>query len=486
MLILMISGNPRVAACVMLVCFASCFQAAAELVIHEAPREAPLNAAYSVQVREAGGEWRPVFVYDAVVGKEGASHIGFVMFDSDFSKCLEVRVRPTGKSESARVRPASAQVTADHHAEETMIRLQRAGQYSIEFDGDVFGNLLIFANPLEAEPILAEGPGITYYGPGLHLVGGDGCGTIVMESGSTVYLAGGAIVYGKIDTGGKDRITIRGRGILCGSKFDHSPNSNRPTMIYIGNASDVRLEGLVVLDAPAWNIHLHNVRNSTIRNLKILSWMTETDGINPRGSQDLLIENCFIRSGDDCLSIKLGDAKNPAAVKQRNRNIVMQHCILWPDRAHALLIGPEGASGDPSEHITEQVRFFDIDVLRSAESSPGFWGALAIMASDLQTIRDIHFEDSRVDPLEAGNLIDIRVVNNRYTADFGYKIENIRFKNIRLRGPNKEKNRIFGLDSNRFVSGVHFENLRIDERAVLTADQGGFQINAFVKDLEFR
>jgi hypothetical protein len=77
-------------------------------------------------------------------------------------------------------------------------------------------------------------------------------------------------------------------------------------------------------------------------------------------------------------------------------------------------------------------------------------------------------------------------VNNRYTADFGYKIENIRFKNIRLRGPNKEKNRIFGLDSNRFVSGVHFENLRIDERAVLTADQGGFQINAFVKDLEFR
>ncbi len=482
----MVYGNSRMAASAMLICFATCFQARAELVIHEAPQGAPLNGAYSVQVREASGAWKPVFVYDAVVGKEGTAHTGFVMFDSDFAEGIEVRVRPVRKSERVNVRPGFAQVSVNHQEDETVIRLNRTGQYSIEFDGDIFGNLLVFANPLEAEPILAEGPGITYFGPGLHLLGGDGRGTIAMKAGSTVYVAGGAIVYGKIDTGGKDHLTIRGRGILCGSNFDHSADSDRPTMVYIGNANELRMEGLVILDAPAWNVHLHQVRNAIVRNVKIISWMTETDGINPRGSQDLLIEDCFIRNGDDCISVKLGDAKNPAGVTQRNRNIVMQNCVLWPDRAHALLIGPEGASGDPAEHMTESVRFLNIDILRSAESSEGFRGALAIMASDRQTIRDIHFENIRVSPLEAGNLIDIRFVNNVYTRDFGDRIQDVRFKNIRLEGPNKERNRILGHDADRIVKGVHFENLWIDGRPVLTAEEGAIETNAFVEDLVFQ
>lgn len=460
--------------------------ASAELVVHGAPIDAPGNEAYEVDIRESSGEWRPLFVYDAVVGKEGLSHVGFVMFDSDFAMAVELRVRPNRKTDRVRVRPINGQIKGKHQADETIIRLTGAGQYSVEFDDDIFGNLFVFANPIDTNPITAEGPGITYFGPGVHLIGGDGRGNIPVEPDSTIYLAGGAIVYGKIDTGGKNNITIRGRGILCGSKFDHAPDSNRPTMIYIGNAENIRIEGIVLLDAPAWNIHLHQVRSGAVQSLKVLAWMTETDGINPRGSQDLLIEDCFIRNGDDCLSIKLGDAKNPAGVTQRNRNIVVQNCVLWPDRAHALLIGPEGASSEPSEHMTENVKFLNIDILRSAESSPGFWGALAIMASDRQTIRDILFDNIRVDPLEAGNLIDIRFVNNVYTKDFGDSIQNIRFKNIRLEGPNKKRNRILGHSTDQRVKGVQFEDLWIDGRHVLTPEEGEFDINAFVEDLEFR
>ncbi len=482
----MVCCSSRKVVYTLLLCFAAWFPASAELVIHGVPDGALKNEAYQVDVREGSGEWRSLFVYDAVVGKEGSAHIGFVMFDSDFSSSIELRVRPARKSERVRVRPRSAHIQAKHQANETVIPLDQVGQYSVEFDEDIFGNLLVFANPIEADPITAEGPGITYFGPGLHLLGGDGRGTMAMESGSTVYFAGGAIVYGKIDTGGKNDLTIRGRGILCGSKFDHSADSARPTMVYIGNSKNLHLEGLVILDAPAWNIHLHHVRNATVRNVKILSWMTETDGINPRGSQDLLIENCFIRNGDDCISIKLGNAKNPSAVTQRNRNIIMQNCVLWPDRAHALLIGPEGASSEPSEHMTENVQFRDIDILRSAESSTGFWGALAIMASDRQTIRNVLFENIRVAPLDAGNLIDIRFVNNVYTKDYGDKIENIRFKNVRLEGPNNERNRILGHTAERIVNGVQFDGLWINGKKVLTLEEGGFETNAFVEEIDFR
>jgi hypothetical protein len=88
--------------------------------------------------------------------------------------------------------------------------------------------------------------------------------------------------------------------------------------------------------------------------------------------------------------------------------------------------------------------------------------------------------------LDAGNLIDIRFANNIYTKDFGERIENVRFKDIRLEGPNQLPNRILGLNADRVVSGVTFDGLWIDGQHVLSREDGDFEINAFVEDLEFR
>lgn len=256
-------------------------------------------------------------------------------------------------------------------------------------------------------------------------------------------------------------------------------------MIYAGNAKNFHLEGITILDAPVWNMHLHNLSDSSVRNVKILAWQRETDGMDPRGCQNLVIQDCFVRSGDDSISIKLGNASDPNSVSQSNRNIRVERCIFWPDKAHALLVGPEGAwAGPPEEHVTEDVSFRDIDILRVNEKNPEFYGAIAIMCADGQTIRNITFEDIRIAPVESGNVIDIRYVDNEYTNGFGESIDNILFLNMTIpRSP--VPNRIMGLDSEHIANRVRFENVQYEGQFLRSYTSTIFEVNKFVKNLSF-
>ena len=295
---------PPRAVLVGLLSLAACGAAApGEVVVHEAPEGAPRHAGYRVSLRVADEPWREVFVYDAVVGEAGRDHMGFVSFDADFVEPVELRVVPTRKVQRVRVRPGHREIEHRFDGQAVHLTIDRARQLSVEFDDELMNNLAVFANPLEDDPITEARPGVRYFGPGVHKVGGDGRGALHPEAGETIYIAGGAIVYGRIDTGGKDDITIRGRGILAGTRFPHDRQQHRPQMVYVGNARNVRLKGITLLDAPGWNVHLHQVSDVVVRNVKIIAWMPETDGINPRGAQEVLIADCFIRTGDDCISI---------------------------------------------------------------------------------------------------------------------------------------------------------------------------------------
>jgi len=459
----------------------------AKLVTYDAPEGAPANEQYEVWVRENGGQSRQLFVYDAVVDPELKTHCGFVYFDSDFSELVEVLVMRKGPAaQTVRARPSHDGYKVFRPDGNALVRFENPSKLSIEFDEDIQSPLYIFANQLEANPISGPADGVVYYGPGTHMLGGDGQGRIPVEAGSTIYIAGGAIVYGRIDFGRKDNVTVRGRGILCGTKFNHDRDKKREQMIYAGNAKNFNLEGITILDAPVWNMHLHNLTDSSVRNVKILAWQRETDGMDPRGCQNMLIEDCFIRSGDDSISIKLGNASDPNSVAQSNRNIRMENCILWPDKAHALLIGPEGAWAGPEEqHVTEDIVFRDIDILRTNEKNPKFYGAMAIMCADGQTIRNITFDDIRVASIESGNAIDIRFVDNVYTDGFGRRVENITFSNITIAGKSPTPNRILGLDEQRIVEGITLDRIRYNGRIAQNAGELNLETNKFVNDLKF-
>jgi hypothetical protein len=91
-------------------------------------------------------------------------------------------------------------------------RLDKPQDLSIEPNGPN-SPLLLFTNPPETNVPSPEDPNVIYFGPGIHEAG-----VIKLASHQTLYLAGGSVVKGAIESHGVD-ITIGGRGIFLGDDW---------------------------------------------------------------------------------------------------------------------------------------------------------------------------------------------------------------------------------------------------------------------------
>ena len=48
----------------------------------------------------------------------------------------------------------------------------------------------------------------------------------------------------------------------------------------MGDGQNIRVEGVILLDSPAWELHVRRCKDVTIRNVKIISWRENGDGID--------------------------------------------------------------------------------------------------------------------------------------------------------------------------------------------------------------
>ena len=82
-------------------------------------------------------------------------------------------------------------------------------------------------------------------------------------------------------------------------------------------------------------------------------------------------------------------------------------------------------------------------------------------------IRDVVFEDIRIENFRQGQLINLRVFyNSKYCTSPGRGIENVLFKNLTYTGTNAEFSIIAGYDEQRKVKNITFENLIINGKHI--------------------
>ena len=138
-------------------------------------------------------------------------------------------------------------------------------------DGEEENAIHLFASELEKNPITAEDAknddSIIYIGPGVYKAD-----AIPVKSNSTIYLAGGAYVYGQIRTEGLENITIRGRGIISGSIYDRLSVSQYTIPIEIRSSKNIKIEDLTFLDPAGWTIALYKSKDVVLNNVKIISF----------------------------------------------------------------------------------------------------------------------------------------------------------------------------------------------------------------------
>ena len=437
------------------------------LIIYDAPSGITHNSSYTVQVRKAGGEWKDLYEYDAEVGRhKGTFHSSFVYFDSDFSKKIEVKVtKNEGSIDKVRIRPASYGVKYKQNGNAISFTLDKPLKVSVEFNGDIYNNLQVFANPIENNRPKEGDPGVIYFGPGLW-----NPGVITLRDNQILYIAGGAVVRGSINVNNAGNVKIIGRGILDNS--NHS-SSDKTRMIKITNSSKVTIDGIFITDSQQWTIVPSGSDQVIINNVKILNNVIYSDGIDLVSCQNVVINDVFIRNGDDCISIK-------ARGTEPNRDISITNSIFWSDAAHAILIGPEA-----NATVTERINFENNEVLELNCPGKEWWGAFGITNSGNQLIRDISFKNVNVDDFTLSDLFNIRIDTNRYVSTPGNCVKNIKFINISYNGSNKNTNLIKGFDEKRYVDSIYFQNLRINGKLILNPGDANLAIEPFAYHVIF-
>ena len=473
---------------------------------YPAPEGAPLKHDYDVYIQPRGGkEWTKIDTYMAKVNApyhplapskgNGTGHkvseISYAMFD--FTGDVFVRVVTKNKKfRQARIRPDYRGTIANVQNDSTVqFLLFQPENVSVEFDGDITNNLLLFTSkpPVTKEEAAAQakaqGRQFIYFPPGLYtqadidsivsrspfLSGGEG-------GGLTLYLAGGAYFTGTFAIDDAHDVSILGRGIA------------RPERGYEGchiyRSRNVLVDGLIVNTCPIGGsdgVTLHDVRS--------ISHPGWGDGLNVFASSNVLYDRVFCRNSDDCTTAYAtrkgfyGDA----------RNIRMTNSTLWADVAHPIFIGIHGnpERGDSIVGLTYE----NIDILCQSEAQVDYQGCLAINCGDGNYVKDVTFDNIRIEQIRQGSILQVKVGwNEKYCTAPGAGVENVTFRNIRYYGQLPQISVITGYDAQHKVKNIKFEGLKINGRTIYdtmegkpgwyaTADMVPMFVGSHVEDLKF-
>ncbi|SHM49765.1 Glycosyl hydrolases family 28 [Chitinophaga jiangningensis] len=437
------------------------------------------NGDFTVKVRTPGGKWQDMYEYNVKVDEvrgidhhvENASMAAF-----DFSGEVEVSVTSnTQQVREAAIRPLSYGIAYTMSNNTVYFRLQQPKNISVEINGDKFHNLHLFANPVQTDIPDVKDKNVIYYGPGFHEIKG---GVLQVTSGKSVYLAGGAVIMGRIEVDSARDVQITGRGIIV------SPQQEGVKISYTKN---VLVEGICLTQCPVGSSD-----SVTVRNVKSISSHKWGDGMNVFASNNVLYDRVFCRNSDDCSTVYATRKGYTGGC----RNIVMQHSTLWADVAHPVHIGLHGNT--PAPDTIEGIHYRDIDILEHQEKQVDYQGCMAINAGDNNLVKDVTFEDIRIESIRCGQIVHLQIpFNKKYCTAPGRGIENVLFKNVTYNGSNPELSIITGYSKDRRISNVVFENLRVNGVLISddmkgkpgwykTADMARMFVGEFVDGLVFK
>jgi polygalacturonase len=128
----------------------------------------------------------------------------------------------------------------------------------------------------------------------------------------------------------------------------------RPSFFQPIGCTRVLVEGVTFRDAPFWVIHPTYCRQVIVRGVTVDSLNHNNDGCDPDSCEDVLIEGCTFRTGDDAVAIKAGRDEDAWRVARPTRRVLVRDCLL-SSRINGLCIGSE-MSGGVSQVFMERCR----------------------------------------------------------------------------------------------------------------------------------
>ncbi len=334
---------------------------------------------------------------------------------------------------------------------------------------------------------------VLYFPPGRYKVG-----ELSLKSNMTLYLAGGAILYGSDSTGDFNNVSggidiegaqhalirmlqikntqILGRGVLDANGHALRAANLKANLLKIEQSSNITVDGIVVRDSSYWNTLIYRSDAVTIQNYKVINCRpttttyNQTDGVDFDECTNGKLFNAFLYTGDDGMATKNEEPSGTVNTK----NISHEHVVVY-NNSVACKVGTK-SMGQTMDGIT----FKDIDVVKAGR-------ALTIEAYDTAVVQNTTFEDIRVEAADS-MLINIALDQPPDWRDAANTsiVKDTYFTNVS--SAVKQTINLHGKSSSLNINGVHFENLTVQGKAVTsqTDSDASWNINSYVSNITFK
>ncbi|MEQ8238712.1 MAG: Ig-like domain-containing protein [Cyclobacteriaceae bacterium] len=273
----------------------------------------------------------------------------------------QAMVRPVGDASAATIvngkayltftEPANVNVDIDGQMEDNYTGM---GNFGAPYAGAPVHTISIFGNPIYKAPsilgstntVIEVNPGdplptdrtspyTIIFKPGVHDIGNG----FEINDDDTLYIPGDAIVHGTIHpaTGANgqllwgaeasERFRVYGSGTISGEHNVWAGDGIYANKTFTYTASDAVLEGFVVIDPANHTFNMNEAYGNgshvnTYKNLKILGWRANSDGIN--AFRNSVVTDCFFRVQDDAFYLGMN-------------NVIQQNNVVWNDANGSVL-----------------------------------------------------------------------------------------------------------------------------------------------------
>lgn len=221
----------------------------------------------------------------------------------------------------------------------------------------------------------------------------------------------------------------------------------RPQTINFYLCKNILIEGVKLIRSPFWVIHPLMSDNITIRNVHIENDGPNGDGCDPESCTNVLIENCFFNTGDDCIAIKSGRNNDGRFWNKPSENIIVRNCEMKNGHG-GVVIGSEISGG-----------YKNLFVENCYMNSPELDRAIRIKTSNLRggTIENIYVRNLKIGQCKEAVLR----INLNYEAneigkrDFPPMVKNVYLENVKC-----EKSK-YGIYIDALNDKVCVENINV-------------------------
>ena len=305
--------------------------------------------------------------------------------------------------------------------------------------------------------------GTVYFPAGKYLTG-----TLIVGGNTHISLSEGAIIIGSqdindysceeasfVDACGADRgkgliiflkannVSLTGAGTIDGQGAIFPDLSHRPMLLRFIQCQNVKVDGVTLKDSGAWVQHYFQCQNVIISNVTVNSYANaNNDGINLDSCEQARVSNCFIRSGDDAITVKSTSTK-PC------RDIVISNCIL-SSNCNGLKFGTESI-GDFENVLMSNCVVYDTRL-----------GGITVAVVDGAKLKNVII--SNINMRNVGAAIFVRLGNRKYDKSIENSsrggIENLTLENINAEGAGIIGSSIMGLPDLP-VKNITLKNINI-------------------------